>query len=118
MRTSDFITVHVHLAEETRGLLSEELLTQIKPGAVIINTSRGGIVSEPALVAALRAGRLAGAGLDVLESEPDIESSPLLALARGHDNVIITPHCGGFSPDAVAIVCNRAAEKILEHFQA
>ncbi len=118
VRTSDFISVHVHLSEETRGLLSDALLAEVKPGAVIVNTSRGGIVSERGLVDGLGAGRLAGVGLDVLESEPEIERSPLLALARAHDNVIITPHCGGFSPDAVAIVCTRAAEKILEHFEA
>lgn len=113
--TSDFISVHVHLNDETKGLVSAALLERVKPGAVLINTSRGAIVDEGALLAALNGGRLGGAGLDVLEGEPAIADHPLVAYAREHSNLLITPHIGGFSPDAVRIVCRRAAEKILEH---
>ena len=73
------------------------------------------MVHEEALLRALESKRLRAAGLDVLTDEPDIEKSPLFEYARTHDNLIITPHCGGFSPDAVRIVCRRAAEKIVEH---
>jgi len=111
--TCDFISVHVHLSEETRGLVSSELLDCIKPGSVIINTSRGAIIDEAALLSALKSGLLGAAGLDVLEGEPDINNHPLVEYARAHDNLIITPHCGGFSPDAVALVCARAAKKII-----
>ena len=113
--TSDFISVHVHLSDETRGLLSRSLFEHVKPGCIFINTSRGAVADEAALVDVLRSGRLGGAGVDVLDGEPDIGSHPLVEYARQHDNLIITPHCGGFSPDAVAIVCQRAAQKIIKH---
>ncbi len=113
--TSDFISVHVHLNDDTRGLVSAALLQQVKPGAVLVNTSRGAIVDEGALLAALQGGRLGGAGLDVLDGEPAIDAHPLVQYARKHTNLLITPHIGGFSPDAVRIVCGRAADKILEH---
>jgi D-3-phosphoglycerate dehydrogenase len=110
--TSDVITVHVHLSDETRGLLSADLIRRIKPGAIFLNTSRGALVDERALLEALESGRLAAAGLDVLDGEPDIAKHPLRLYAQSHDNLLITPHCGGFSPDAVRTVCRRAAEKI------
>jgi len=111
--TSDFVSIHVHLTEETRGLVSRAHFEIIKPGAVFINTSRGAVIDEAALLEALSSGRLAGAGLDVLEGEPEIDRHPLLAYARTHDNLVITPHCGGFSPDAVALVCKHSAKKII-----
>ena len=113
MRTSDFISIHVHLSEETRGLVSRECFEIIKPGAVLINTSRGGVIDEKALLDSLKSGRLKAAGLDVLEGEPEIDEHPLVKYARANDNLIITPHCGGFSPDAVALVCAHTAKKIV-----
>ncbi len=110
----DFISAHVHLTDETRGMLTEKLFKKVKSGAIFINTSRSGICDEDALLNGLLSGRLAGAGLDVLSGEPDIEDSPLVAYARTHDNLIITPHIGGFSPDAVKLVCDRAMGKILK----
>jgi phosphoglycerate dehydrogenase-like enzyme len=109
---SDFVSIHVHLSPETIGLVSKALIDSMKPGAFLINTSRGAIADEKALLAALEAGRLGGAGLDVLEGEPDVQNHPLRKYAEQHDNLLITPHCGGFSPDAVRVVCARAAEKI------
>ena len=109
---SDFVSVHVHLSLETTGLVTKALIDLMKPGAFLINTSRGAIVNEAALLAALESGKLGGAGLDVLEGEPDTADHPLVRYAQTHDNLLITPHCGGFSPDAVRIVCARAAEKI------
>lgn len=111
---SDFVSAHVHLTEDTKEMLSADLFNRIKPGAIFINTSRSGICDEDALLNVLLSGRLAGAGLDVLNGEPDILDSPLLAYARTHDNLLITPHCGGFSPDAVNLVCDRAMGKIMD----
>jgi D-3-phosphoglycerate dehydrogenase len=111
--TSDVISVHVHLTDDTRGLISAFHFAQMKPGAIFLNTSRGAVADESALLHALETGRLAAAGLDVLDGEPDVKDHPLRRYAETHDNLLITPHCGGYSPDAVRIVCRRAAEKIL-----
>lgn len=110
--TSDFLSVHVHLSDETRGLLSRELLEHVKSGVILINTSRGAVVDESALLDGLLSGRIGAAGLDVLDGEPEIASHPLVQYAREHANLLITPHCGGFSPDAVRWVCAHAASKI------
>jgi phosphoglycerate dehydrogenase-like enzyme len=113
MGTSDVISVHVPLNAETTGLLTAALFAAIKPGAIFINTSRGAVADEAGLLAGLVSGRIAAAGLDVLNGEPAIAESPLLAYARTHDNLLITPHCGGYSPDAVAIVSAHAARVAL-----
>jgi phosphoglycerate dehydrogenase-like enzyme len=114
-RTSDFITIHVPLTDHTKGLFSESCFAKVKAGAILINTSRGAVIDERALLNALESKRLKAAGLDVLTDEPEIEKSPLAQYAKTHHNLILTPHCGGFSHDAVKIVCRRAAEKIVEH---
>ncbi len=99
---SDVVTIHIHLDEANRGFFNEKLFAQMKKGAILLNTSRGGILDEKALLAALESGRLAAAGLDVLENEweGDLASSPLVKFATEHDNLLITPHCGGASLDA------------------
>lgn len=112
MAESDFISVHVHLGDDTRGMVSREMFALVRRGAVFINTSRGAIADEAALLEALDSGRLGGAGLDVLEGEPDIAEHPLIAYSKRRDNLLITPHCGGYSPDAVRVVCAHAAGKI------
>ncbi|MHC4072492.1 MAG: NAD(P)-dependent oxidoreductase [Planctomycetota bacterium] len=114
-RTSDFITLHIPLTDDTKGLFSEKYFAIVKTGAILINTSRGAVIDEKALLDALASERIKAAGLDVLTAEPDIERSELFHYAQTHDNLILTPHCGGFSHDAVKIVCRRAAEKIVEH---
>jgi phosphoglycerate dehydrogenase-like enzyme len=114
----DFVSIHVHLSPETTGLVSKALIDSMKPGAFLINTSRGAIVDESALLAALESGRLGGAGLDVLEGEPETVNHPLVRYAKTHDNLLITPHVGGFSPDAVRVVCAHAAGKIRAAFEA
>jgi len=110
---SDFVSVHVHLSDETRGLVNRALLESAKPGQILINTSRGAIVDEAALLDGLKSGRLGGAGLDVLDGEPDTVNHPLVVYSQSHENVLITPHCGGLSPDAVRLVCARAGQKIM-----
>jgi phosphoglycerate dehydrogenase-like enzyme len=117
LRISDFITIHVPLTDNTKGLISKACFAQIKAGSILINTSRGAVIDENALLKALESKRLKAAGLDVLRDEPEVEKSPLVQYARTHHNLILTPHCGGFSHDAVKIVCKRAAEKIIEHLK-
>ena len=88
MRESDFVAINCFLSDQTRNLIGARELGWMKPSAYLINTARGPIVNQDALVAALRERRIAGAGLDVFETEPAPASNPLLAL----DNVIVTPH--------------------------
>lgn len=86
---SDFVSLHCPLNESTRGLIGARELGLMKPGAYLINTARGGIVDEPALVEALASGRIAGAAIDCFETEPVTGPHPL----SGLDNVILAPHC-------------------------
>jgi phosphoglycerate dehydrogenase-like enzyme len=113
LSTADFISVHVPLNDQTRGMIGAREFEMVKRGAILINTSRGAVIDELALLNALIEGRVAAAGLDVLEGEPQVERHPLVEYARAHDNLIITPHIGGFSPDAVKIVVAHAARRIL-----
>jgi glyoxylate reductase len=87
---SDFVSVHLALAKETRNLLDADRIATMKPGAVLVNTARGGIVDEQALAQALDEGRLYAAGLDVFEREPIDMSNPLLQ----HPRVVVVPHIG------------------------
>ena len=90
LRTSDFVSVHCPLTEETRGMIDADALAMMKPTARLINTARGAIVNERDLIAALREKRIAGAMLDVQENEPPSDDSPLYTL----ENVYLTPHIG------------------------
>ena len=94
-RQADVLAVNCPLSEATRGLVNAQRLALMKPSAYLINTARGPIVDQAALTEALRAGRIAGAGLDVLEQEPPAPDEPLLAL----DNVIVTPHALCFTDE-------------------
>src|SRR5688572_14960945 len=105
---SDYISVHTLLNAETRHLIGEKFFQRTKPTAVLINTSRGPVVDERALLRALEDNRLAGAALDVWEREPVTPENPLLKL----DNVIATPHAAYFSTAAVAAVPRRCGEEI------
>ena len=97
LTTSDFITIHAPLTSETQCMFSDAEFRAMKPTAFLINTARGGIVDTSALTAALRNGDIAGAGLDVLETEPPDQNEKLLTL----DNVVITPHAAFVSKDAI-----------------
>jgi D-3-phosphoglycerate dehydrogenase / 2-oxoglutarate reductase len=93
---SDVVSLHVAYNDSTRQLISTHQFAAMKPGAVLINTARGGVVDEQALLAALDEGRLAGAALDVLDGEPGITAAhPLVAAAKTRDNLLIVPHIGG-----------------------
>ncbi len=93
LKESDFVSVHAFLNKETRHLMGEKEFKQMKPTAYFINTARGSIVDEPALIKALQEKRIAGAGLDVFEKEPVDSDNPLLKM----DNVVVTPHSAGYS---------------------
>jgi len=109
---ADFISVHVMLSDSTRGLIGAREFKLMKPGVIFINTSRGDLTDERALLQSLMDGRIGAAGVDVLQGEPAINDHPLVKYAQTHDNLIITPHIGGFSPDAVKTVVAHAAQRI------
>lgn len=90
LKESDFVSLHCPLTDGTRHLINEETIKLMKPTAFLINTARGGLIDEPALIKALQENRIAGAGLDVQEQEPPAEDNPLYTM----ENVILTPHIG------------------------
>lgn len=106
----DLLTVHVPLSGATRGLIGARELASMRPGSVLIQTSRGGVVDEAALVDALRSGHLAGAGIDVYESEPPSENHPLFSL----ENVVLTPHTAALTEQAMRRMALDAAQGILD----
>ena len=96
LRESDYVSLHVPLTPQTRSLIDEDAISLMKPTAYLINLARGPVVKQSALVDALRAGRIAGAGLDVFEVEP-VTDNPFIEF----DNVIMTPHLGGSTQEAL-----------------
>lgn len=105
---SDVISLHVPLVDSTRNLFNAETIAQMKPGAYLINASRGGIINEEALIAALDSGQLAGAALDVFSKEPP-DGSPLI----GHPKIITSPHLGASTSEAQALTGADAAEGVV-----
>ena len=106
--TADVITLHAPLLKDTRGLLGPEQFAMMKPGAILINTSRAELVDEAALLAALQERKIAGAGIDVYVQEPVPADHPLLGL----DNVVLTPHTAGHAFEGWARRCRFAWENI------
>ncbi len=113
LRRVDILSLHCPLTEQTRGLIGKRELALMKSGAILINTSRGPVVDEPALIEALRTGRLSGAGLDTFAVEPIDPQNPLLTL----DNVVCTPHIAGVTRNAVIRMSTIAATNILEYLR-
>lgn len=107
---ADVISLHMRLDAGTHGMIGAAALAAMKPSAVLVNTARGELVDEPALVAALRAGGIAGAALDTFAEEPLAAASPLRAM----DNVILSPHVAGQTREALARVGIAAADAILD----
>jgi phosphoglycerate dehydrogenase-like enzyme len=105
---SDVLTIHLVLSQRSRGLIGARELAQMKPGAVLINTSRGPIVDEAAMIAALRQGKIAGAGLDVFDEEPLPANHPLRSLPH----TVITPHLGYVTEETYRIFYTHAVEDI------
>ncbi|HLU23478.1 MAG TPA: phosphoglycerate dehydrogenase [Bacillaceae bacterium] len=109
---ADFITIHTPLIKETRGLVNDDYLAKTKKGVRIINCARGGIIDEAALVRALNSGQVAGAALDVYETEPSTNTELL-----SHPNVVVTPHLGASTVEAQEKVAHEVSEEIIEIFE-
>ena len=105
---SDVVSLSCPLTEENRGMIDAEFIARMKDGAILINTARGGLVDEAALAEALRTGKLAGAGLDVMASEPPKEGNPLIGLSNCH----ITPHIGFIPVEARKIIMDTCAANL------
>lgn len=109
LRLSDIVSLHVPLTPETRGLIGAKTLSLMKPSAVLINTARGGVVDEPALIEALQNKTIASAGLDVFAKEPPDRDNPLF----GMDNVVVTPHNGGGTVDTMMRIVGHSFDNIM-----
>ena len=116
---SDVLSIHVPLNEQTVRLVGEAELVRLPAGALLVNTARGQVIDESALLQALESGRLAGAALDVLADETmgQLKSSLLLAYARSHTNLIITPHLGGATVESMAATEVFMANKLKEFLE-
>ncbi|MCC6456729.1 MAG: C-terminal binding protein [Caldilineaceae bacterium] len=110
LAAADYVSLHLPLTPETRGLFNGETLAMMKPSAYLINTSRGAIIDEAALSAALESGQIAGAALDVMSSEPPPLDHPLLA----HPHVIATPHVAFYSEAAIVDLATKAARQVVQ----
>jgi len=106
---ADFVTIHCPKTAETTGLINAARLRRLKPTAYVVNTARGGIIDEAALEAALKNGQLAGAGLDVFDTEPAAIDHPLLKLA----NVLTAPHMAGVTRESVDRMAAQAVRNVL-----
>ena len=116
LSSSDVLSLHVPLTAETLRMIDAGKLALMKPGAVLVNAARGGVVDEKALVAALKAGRLGGAALDVFESEPLDAAHG--ALFSGVPNLLLTPHIGGVTEQSNVRVSSVTAAAVLRHLDA
>ncbi len=108
LREADFVSIHAPLTSETRGFIGETALRAMKPTAYLINTARGPLVNENALARALTEGWIAGAALDVIETEPPTQGHPLLGL----DNLILTPHVAFYSETSLQELQRKASEEV------
>lgn len=111
LATADVISLHVRLNDTTRGMIGSDQFRRMKQGAIIINTARGGVVDEGALISALNTGRIAGAGLDVFAQEPVPSGHPFVAM----DNVVMTPVSAWNTVDASARMINQSIDNVV-HF--
>ncbi len=109
LRRSDVLTVHVPLSRSTRNLIGRTAISKLKPGAIILNVARGGVIDEAAVAEALASGHLGGAGIDVFEHEPPTDS-PL----RTAPNTLLTPHLGASTAEAQILVAEEVAAQVLD----
>jgi phosphoglycerate dehydrogenase-like enzyme len=108
LKIADIVSLHLPLTEQTRNLIDRRALSLMRPGALLVNAARGGVVNEQDLFEALQSRRLAGAGLDVFAKEPPGDS-PLLTL----DNVVLTPHTAAFTHEAMNKMNHAIVDQIL-----
>lgn len=113
LERADIVSLHCPLTEKTRGMIGAAQFARMKTGALLINTARGPVIDEPALVDALKSGRLAGAGLDTFAVEPPDSANPLFALP----NVLVTPHIAAATTDAMARMGTIAANNIISYLR-
>lgn len=118
LQESDVLSIHIHLTDETKGFVSRKRLACMKQGAILLNSSRGAIVDEAALLDALENGHLAGAAVDVLDGEwrTDLAEHPLIEYARTHENLLITPHIGGVALEAQQMALQHITRKLFAFF--
>ena len=109
LRNADFVSLHVDLNASTRNLMSHKEFTLMKPTAFLVNTARGGVVDQSALVGALAEGKIAGAGLDVLQDEPPPSDDPLLRAP----NAIIVPHIGSATTETRNAMAQCAVDNLM-----
>ena len=112
LRSADVVSIHVPLTPETRGRFGDAELGRMKPGAYLVNTARGPVVDEAALVRALESGRLRGAGLDVFQNEPKVHPGLL-----GRDDVVLLPHLGSATEEVRLAMARMACEEIARAFR-
>ena len=112
LKQADIVTLHCPLTDTTKNLINAETLALMKPTAYLINTGRGPLVDEAALLEALENGKIAGAALDVLVKEPPEKDNPLIQAAKCLPNLLITPHIAWASDSAVTTLVNKVAQNI------
>ena len=119
LKLSDVITVHIHLTDENRDFISSELFHKMKKGVVLINTSRGAIIDEKALLENLESGHISAAGLDVINGEwnKNLYDHPLIKYAREHDNLVISPHIAGATVESIIGARVFIAKKLAEYIK-
>ena len=118
LERSDVVSIHVHLSDATRHLLDAKAFASMKSGAILVNTSRGGVIDEAALLNALESGHLAGAGLDVIDGEwrTDLVDHPLIQYANHHENLLISPHIGGVTYESQFLAYGKIVQRLIEVF--
>lgn len=117
LRQADIVTLHCPLTETTKNLMNAETLSKMKKGAFLINTGRGPLIDELALVDALKTGHLGGAALDVMVKEPPAKDNPLILAAKTMPNLMITPHIAWASNSAVTTLVGKVMQNIEEFVQ-
>lgn len=113
-RSVDMMSIHISYDDSTHHIINDEVLSKIEKPLFIVNTSRGGIINEKDLLAHVESGRVKGYAADVLHGEPDIEQNALVQYARQHNNVILTPHIGGYTWESIEKTENFIAQKFIE----
>lgn len=113
LHSSDVVSLHLRLSGETRGFMGKSEFERMKPSAILINTARGSLVDEQAMIEALVTGRIAGAGLDVFETEPLPAGHPLIRL----ENVVLSPHCAGVTPETLEAGLRLSIENVWNFLQ-